>query len=179
MKLFIDTSNKKIIFATIDNENNVVNFFIEDTNNDVVKNALPKLDTFLNRSSLKLNEIDNFYITIGPGSFTGVKVAYNIISSIALLKDIGKIGVIETFKLIEQDKYDGTIIPFGKSKYYYKRLKRKKIEIITEEDLKSINNINDGYSNFSKELLEEKIKNKSFKLMDNLDKVEIKYLSAF
>ncbi len=177
MKLFIDTSNKKIMLATIDSNNNVVDFMIKDTDNNIVKNALPEIESFLSKNKLKLNNIRDFMITVGPGSFTGVKVAYNIVNSVSLITDINEISTIDTFKLIEQEGFEGTVIPFGKSKYYFK--KKNKVVVINSDEYEQLNNINDGYKKFNKEILQQKINDKAFKIVDNLDKVKIKYLSAF
>ncbi len=179
MKLFIDTSNKKLIFGLIDEFNNVVDFYIDNTNNDIVKRTLVDVKKFLMKNKLELNKINNFLITIGPGSFTGVKVALNILNSVALINEIESVKVIDSFKLIEQDEFDSTVIPFGKSKFYFKKKKSKKITIISEEDFKKLDNVNNGYDNFTKEILEQKINSKAFKLVDNLDKIKIKYLSTF
>lgn len=179
MKLFIDTSNKKIILATIGTDDKIVDFLIEDTNNDVVKNTIPKIESFLKRTNLKINEIEEFLFTIGPGSFTGVKVPLNIVKSISLLRDIGRVRVIDSFKLIETDKFEGTVIPFGKSKFYYKKTKRNKIKIINKEEYEQLKNISNGYDEFTKDTLQSKLNDRSFKAIEKLDKVEIKYLSAF
>ncbi len=179
MKLFIDTSNKKLILAAINLNNEVVDFISKDTDNNIVKNAVPEMNEFLKKNNMTLNNVQEFLFTVGPGSFTGVKVAMNIISSVSLTREIGKVRVIDSFKLIEQEKYDGTVIPFGKSKYYYKKTRKNKITIINADQLKGLDNINDGYATFTKEMLQQKINDKAFKIVDNLDKVKIKYLSAF
>ncbi len=179
MKLFIDTSNKKLIFGLIDEYNNVIDFYSDNTNNDIVKRTLVDVKKFLMKNKLELNMIKNFLITVGPGSFTGVKVALNIINTVSLVSEIDTIRVIDSFKLIEQDDYNATVIPFGKSKYYFKKKKSKKVSIISREELDTMENVNDGYENLTKEILEQKINSKAFKLVDNLDKIKIKYLSTF
>ena len=180
MKLFIDTSNKKLILAIIDNENNVIDFFLEETNNDVVKNALPYLEKLIKKNNFNISDFDDYMITIGPGSFTGVKVALNIVRTINLVNPIKKIYTIDTFKLID-DKKRYIAIPFGKNKFYLKDKKHflSKVKIINNIDVVDKNKINFGYDNFDKNKLMEKINNKSFKLLDNLDKVKIKYITKF
>lgn len=176
MKLFIDTSNKKIILALIKNDL-IIDFFIEDTNNDIVKNSLAIIEKFLTKNKTRLGLIKKYMITIGPGSFTGVKVALNIIRTVDMVNSIDSIETIETFDLITNSTNNKTAIKFGKSKYYLKY--NKKIKIITHEKLKEIEKVNIGYDNFTSELLQEKINNKEFKLLDNLNKVKIKYISDY
>ena len=179
MKLFIDTSNKKIILAIIDKEDVIVDFFIEDTNNDVVKNCVFLIKKFLAKNNIKINDLNEYMLTIGPGSFTGVKVGLNIVRSFNLVNLVKKIYVIDTFTLLKEDNMDFTVIPFGKKKFYLKQNSKKKIEIVDYEKFIQLKNVTIGYDNFNKDSLKKKIDNKSFKLLDNLDKVKIKYLSKF
>ncbi len=179
MKLFIDTSNKKIVLALLSHTDQIVDFYIEDTNNDMVKNSISKLQNFLKNNKLVINDIHEFLLTTGPGSFTGVKVALNIVNSVALTKELNSFRVIDSFTLIENNDSIATAIPFGKSKYYLKMKRKKKIKVINQEEYDSLKNVNNGYDNLTKELLQEKINNNKFKIIDNLDKIKIKYLSAF
>ncbi len=179
MKLFIDTSNKKLILATIDYSNNVVDFSIQNTDNNMAKIAVDEISKFLKNQNSSINDITEYLFTTGPGSFTGVKVALNIISSISITKKIEKIHIIDSFKLIEQDKYIYTAIPFGKSKYYLKKNKSNKINVVNQTEIKEYTSVNYGYDLMNKELLQKKINAKNFKIVDNLDKVKIKYLSTF
>lgn len=179
MKLFIDTSNKKLILATIDYSNNVIDFSIQPTENNTVKIAVSEIEKFLNRNNLSLEQVDEYLFTIGPGSFTGVKVAINFIQSVSLTRNIKKYHYVDSFKLIENSMYDNTVIPFGKSKYYHKRLKSSKIEVIDAEQLKEMPNVNHGYDTLNKKLFEDKIKARIFKSVDNINKVKIKYLNTF
>ncbi|NQX83425.1 MAG: hypothetical protein HRS50_01765, partial [Mycoplasmataceae bacterium] len=50
---------------------------------------------------------------------------------------------------------------------------------VTKEKIEKLKKITMDYDNFNKDKLQKKINNKTFKLLDNLDKVKIKYLSNF
>ncbi len=179
MKLFIDTSNKKLILATIDYSNNVIDFSIQPTENNTVKISVSEIEKFLKKNNLSLDNIDEYLFTIGPGSFTGVKVAINFIQTVSLTRNINKYHFIDSFKLIENSSFENTVIPFGKSKYYHKRLKSSKINVIDADKLKELPNVNHGYDTLNKKLFEDKLKAKAFKSTDNIDKVKIKYLNTF
>ncbi len=179
MKLFIDTSNKKLILATIDYSNNVVDFLVKNTDNNMAKIAVDEVDKFLKRQNSSLEDVTEYLFTTGPGSFTGVKVALNIISAISITRKIEKFHIIDSFKLIEQDRFAYTAIPFGKSKYYLKKSKSSKINVVNQTEIKEYSSVNYGYDLINKELLQKKINAKNFKIVDNLDKVKIKYLSTF
>ncbi len=179
MKLFIDTSNKKIILAIIDEKNEIVDFFIKDSNNDIVKNIIVFIEKFLLKNKLKFIHIKEYMITIGPGSFTGVKIPLNIVKTINIVYEVEKLYVIDSFNLLKDSSKKNIAIPFGKNKFYFKKSGFSKIKIVDKEFLNDIENVVFGYENFSEETLKEKINNKEFKLLDNLDKAKIKYLNRF
>lgn len=179
MKLFLDTSNKHLILALLNLRNEVYDFVMLKSNNDMVKNSIDQIDKFLVKNNVTLDQIDTFFTTTGPGSFTGVKVGINFISSIALTKKNIRVFTTDTFRLIENGDYSHTIIPFGKSKYYVKAKNSKKIVVMNEEEIKELPSPNEGYKKLNKNLLQQKIINKAFKIRDNLNKIEVKYLSDF
>lgn len=177
MKLFIDTSNKKIILAIVNDKNRIIDFLIKDTNNDMVENALSIIREFVKKNKLDLLFFDEYMITTGPGSFTGVKVSLNILRSINLVKKIEKVHTIGTFKLLEQKGKKYIAIPFGKNKYYLKN--GGKIKVVDNLDEIAKSNIIFGYDSFTVKTLKEKINSDSFKVLDNIDKVKLKYLTVF
>ncbi len=179
MKLFLDTSNKHLILALVNQRNEVYDFAITKSNNDMVEITVSEIDKFLNKNNITIDQVTEFMTTIGPGSFTGVKVGINFIGSIALTRETIKIHTIDSFKLIEQSNSLHTVIPFGKGKFYVKARNSKKIKVMNEKEVKQLPLASDGYSKMNKELLQKKINNKLFKIRDNLNKVEVKYLSEF
>lgn len=176
MKLFIDTSNKKLILAIINIKNKIVAFLTVESNNDMVKIAIPNIDKFLKANNYKLQDFDEFMFVIGPGSFTGVKVAYNIIGSINIVKKINKFYTISSFGLITPNKNSNVIIPFGKNKFYLKKKNKQKIEIIKISEIDDLRNFYDGYLNFDEKILQEKIDNKKFTIHNDFNKITLKYL---
>ena len=181
MRLFIDTANKKIILAIVNNKNEIVDFFIKDTNNDVAKTSVFLIEKFISKNNLNFKDIEGYMITIGPGSFTGVKVALNIIRTIDLLYPIKKVYTINNFDLLKQKNKKYTAIPFGKNKFYLKNHKNllSKAKIVNSLKEYKKREVTMGYENFTNESLKDKINSNSFKLIDNLNKIEIKYLNNF
>lgn len=179
MKFFLDTSNKKLVMAIIDTENKIVNFSIEDSKNDMVKKTVSSIEKFISENKFKIENIKEYMITIGPGSFTGVKVALNIIKSINLVNEIEKIHIISTFKLLRNDNMKYTAIKFGKSKFYLKNNSFPRITVKTEEEINKLDNVTIDYKNFDKNVLQDKIDKKEFKTIKNIEKIKIKYLVKF
>lgn len=79
--LAIDTTTKKATVAlNLDNK-----IIVKEVDNEIThsEKLLPLLDEVLNDSNTKLKDIDLFAITLGPGSFTGVRIGIATIKAIA------------------------------------------------------------------------------------------------
>ena len=46
--------------------------------------VLKNIDDLLNKASLKVSDIKNFCVCVGPGSFTGVRVAVSVVKGLAI-----------------------------------------------------------------------------------------------
>ena len=117
MKLCIDSTNNKFIIATIDKKT-VVSFEMKETDNNVAKNANKWTQDFLAKSNLTLNDITGFYVSVGPGSFTGVKVGINIVNTAAMVNEITDLNIISSLKLQKLAGIRYSILTFGKGKMY-------------------------------------------------------------
>lgn len=79
--LAIDTTTKKASVALKDNDN----IYFKEIDNDIThsEKLLPLLDEVLHENNINLQDIDLFAITLGPGSFTGVRIGIASIKAIA------------------------------------------------------------------------------------------------
>lgn len=193
MGLFLDTTNKKFIIALI--QNGVVSVFeMKDTNSRVAKYANQWIKEFLIKQKIKIIDINEYYITKGPGSFTGIKVALNIIKSFALVDDIKYIYTIDTLDLIRDKSKSNAALSFGKEKYYLRKYNSwyfkgipmqwhinaltKGFKIVKELPVEKTNKYTTkkhtevDYDNFTKDKLENKLK--KFK-KEKIDKIELIY----
>jgi tRNA threonylcarbamoyladenosine biosynthesis protein TsaB len=94
--LAVDTSSKSASIALLrDDDVLSETFFNLDVNHSVV--LLPALHHLLGLSRIELNEIDLFACTIGPGSFTGLRVGASTIKGLALAteKPIAGVSTLE------------------------------------------------------------------------------------
>lgn len=183
MKLFIDTSNSRFILSLINDNNKIIDFLSIKTNNNIVKNFINWIDDFLKSNNQDIKEINEFLITIGPGSFTGVKVAFNFVKTFYLTNNSIKLKTIGTFDLLREDDKKYTAIKFGKNKFYFKKNHKYNIfsKMIILENLEKYNlkKITMDYDTFTKEKLQQKLNKNLFKLENDLNDVKIKYLSNF
>ena len=81
--LALDTTTKKATVA-LKTDNKI---FIKEVDNEIThsEKLLPLLDQVLNEADIKLNDVDLYALTLGPGSFTGVRIG------IATMKAIAKV----------------------------------------------------------------------------------------
>lgn len=179
MGLFLDTTNKKFVIALINN-GIVTHFEMKDTEQRVAKYANKWIKEFLKKTGVKLEELENFYITKGPGSFTGVKVGLNFFQTLALVNNIEHINTIDTLELLRIPGYNNVALSFGKGKYYIRKnhrilFKKNNIKYTLQFFIKGFKVTNElpkvkegkyftfgktqiDYFNFNKDILQMKLK---------------------
>ena len=122
--LGIDTSTKICTCSIFDSENGV----IAETSLSVKKNhsniVMPIIDNLFKISELNINDIDKIAVAIGPGSFTGVRIALGIAKGLAMALNKPLIAVNE-LDILEAiaDGNENEIIPLidaRKERVYYK-----------------------------------------------------------
>ena len=122
--LGIDTSTKICTCSIFDSENGI----IAETSLSVKKNhsniVMPIIDNLFKISELNINDIDKIAVAIGPGSFTGVRIALGIAKGLAMALNKPLIAVNE-LDILEAiaDGNENEIIPLidaRKERVYYK-----------------------------------------------------------
>ena len=93
MKLFIDSSQSRFIAALI--ENNKVIFASKIETKYKVEEIIKFFDNIPN-----LHDIHNIYINLGPGSFTGARIALLYVRTLAQLNNKIKIYTTNTYSLL-------------------------------------------------------------------------------
>lgn len=86
-KLIINTANEKLLVVLL--SDNKVFYRLNDSKMHHNEAMLPLIDELLIENSVKINEIEEFGVVIGPGSFTGIRVG---ISTIKAFRD--SLGVV-------------------------------------------------------------------------------------
>ena len=122
--LGIDTSTKICTCSIFDSENGI----IAETSLSVKKNhsniVMPIVDNLFKISDLNINDIDKIAVAIGPGSFTGVRIALGIAKGLAmaLRKPLIAVNELDILEAIASGN-ENEIIPLidaRKERVYYK-----------------------------------------------------------
>lgn len=145
MKLFIDSSQSRFIAALI--ENNKVIFASNIETKYKVEEIIKFFDNVPN-----LHNIHNIYINLGPGSFTGARIALLYVRTLAQLNNQIKIYTTNTYSLLSslnkkffQRKF---FIFATKNKSYL--LTNKSVKIVNKHAKESQINYDLLLSNFDK-----------------------------
>lgn len=122
--LGIDTSTKICTCSIFDSENGV----IAETSLSVKKNhsniVMSIIDNLFKISDLNINDIDKIAVAIGPGSFTGVRIALGIAKGLAMAlnKPLIAVNELDILEAIASGN-ENEIIPLidaRKERVYYK-----------------------------------------------------------
>ena len=75
--LFINTSNKTLTVAILEDSNTLYEYKSENSN-ELSSKIMPIIDEAFKASSFKPSDIDTIFVTNGPGSFTGIRIGLTI-----------------------------------------------------------------------------------------------------
>ncbi len=173
MKFFIDTTNNYLILYL---DNGVNTFFLkEKTNNNVVSIANKKINDFFVKNNINWKEIDQVYLTVGPGTFTGIKVGFNILQTFNLVNKFKEIYCIDSFNLLKLDNKKPLLF-ISKTKVLYKE-KKLFITKKVKKDINELKNLDNfiTYELLTEEMIVNKINSKSFKKIKNMESIVLKY----
>ncbi len=73
-RLVLDTSNKYLYIAVMEDEQ-IIKECIKEGNNNHSETLIKVLEETLEEVKLNINDIDEVYVGRGPGSYTGIRVA--------------------------------------------------------------------------------------------------------
>lgn len=96
IKIILDTSNQYLVVALYKDEQ-CLGRIQELGSQRQSENAIPYLQKLLENNNIELLDVDEAVITIGPGSYTGVRVAMTIVKTLSVISDV-KIKAISSLK---------------------------------------------------------------------------------
>ena len=75
--LILDSATKTLYVALL-KDNNVLKEIYLEGRNDHAKNIVLKVEEILNDNNIKAFDLDDIIVGIGPGSYTGVRMAVTV-----------------------------------------------------------------------------------------------------
>ncbi len=111
---------------------------------------LPKLDDVLSQANLTLNQIDEFGVVIGPGSFTGIRVG---VATIKAFKDvfnkpvraINNLDLLYNIAKKQVSNFNAVAIEGSLNSYFVGKVEGDRVNIYERNlNLQELNNIADG-----------------------------------
>lgn len=124
--LMIDCSAGMNLFLMNDD---VVDSYVDLDEKKHTDELLLKLDMLLKKNNLAIKDIDNLCVCVGPGSFTGVRVAISVVKGLAIGTG-AKIYTCSNFDMFDcalQDKSILVLEAFSKN-IYIRKLKNNETE---------------------------------------------------
>ena len=86
LRLFLDTSNKYLYIAVL-NDLKVVFEHVQPGNNNHSETLVQVLENTLKENNIELDNIEEIFVGRGPGSYTGVRVACTVAKVSAYIKN--------------------------------------------------------------------------------------------
>ena len=99
IKLFIDTSTG-LLGLGLKVDSAVKGTISLEVKNNTAEQILPMINELLEKEGLKFSQIDEIYLTPGPGSYTGERIGLTIAKTFAVLKPAVKIHLITSLKAL-------------------------------------------------------------------------------
>ena len=168
--LSIDTSSSNCATALLEDDKLIDE---NSLNNGLThsENLMPLIDKLLKRNNIDLKNIDLISVSIGPGSFTGIRIGIATIKAIAEVHNIKIAGVtaLETLARIDESNKNKICLIDARNNQVYFGVFDKEYNLIEEYKADDINNLIDimkKYNNavaigngaiLHKELLEKNI----------------------
>lgn len=86
LRLFLDTSNKYLYIAVLNNLE-VLFEHVQPGNNNHSETLVQVLENTLKENNIELDNIEEIFVGRGPGSYTGVRVACTVAKVLAYIKN--------------------------------------------------------------------------------------------
>ena len=144
--LALDTCCGRFSIAIFKDEQ-LIQHYLEDNPNQQSKELIIRIKELLELSKLSIAKLDNIILTLGPGSFTGVRIGIAAAQGIALVNNTKLIGISTMQGLAYMQNGDViTVIDAGRG-HYYTQLFRNQVanSEIWLADSKQISRLSIGY----------------------------------
>jgi tRNA threonylcarbamoyladenosine biosynthesis protein TsaB len=106
--LLIDTATEYVFLSLVVDGTEVGSAYRKDIQNHAVT-VMPLLDGILKEAGIRLNQLTEVIVGVGPGSYTGVRIGVAIAKMIGYLNGI-PVRTVSTLALLASGSEDGNIL---------------------------------------------------------------------
>lgn len=132
--LFFDTSSEKLNVSLVKDDNVLYEKQIE-TQNDHSSYLVPYIDEAFKKNNINFKDVDRIIVGIGPGSFTGTRIAITVAKTYGYTQNIPIFGIssLETM-IYENNGYDYyvPVIEDKNDKLYFSIFDKDKKRVIDD-----------------------------------------------
>lgn len=107
--MIVDSSTKTLYIGLV-KDSKVIDERYVSGRNDHAKNILATIENVLSKANIKINELDRIICGVGPGSYTGVRMAVTVGKMIATNTNV-KLYSISTLYLMSSG-YNGRVVAY-------------------------------------------------------------------
>ena len=100
--LLLDSSNTSLTVG-LANEEKLIDFISYEAWQTQSEHMIPEINNILNKYSVDKNDIDGVMVSIGPGSYTGVRIALTIAKVIGVSLN-AKVYPVSSLQILKFDK---------------------------------------------------------------------------
>ena len=148
-KLFLDTCYKNLNIIIL-KDDGIIASYSEECNKKQSESLFVVLDELFKKHNINKKEIDSVYLTIGPGSYTGVRIALTLAKVLCTTKHI-PLYTISTLKFYASGKANTMVLMDARAARAYigiydnnKEILKDQIMYLNEIDTKDYNVVLDG-----------------------------------
>lgn len=170
--LAIDTSTM-ISTVTIANDNEILGDFNVNQQKTHSESLVPMIETLLELLGMEFKDIDEFVISKGPGSFTGLRIGMTIAKTLAQVNDKKLIPISTLLALANNSSSDNLKVPMldARGNRVYGAVYDKDFNEIIKEDLYTIEDFSKMVNDLDEEI--ELIGDISLKYEDLFEKAKV------
>ncbi|MGM9568014.1 MAG: tRNA (adenosine(37)-N6)-threonylcarbamoyltransferase complex dimerization subunit type 1 TsaB [Clostridia bacterium] len=159
MKILAFDCSSKTLAAAIGEDEAVLAADFEDENRNHAPYLMPMIHGLLEKAHLKMRDIDLLGVTVGPGSFTGLRIGIATVRGFSDLLDIPVVPISSLDALAENYRsYHGILVPMldaRKNQVYaavYDNRKGKMKKILPETPVSPVETLSDFLAPYDKVL---------------------------
>lgn len=175
ISLFLDTCNKNIVIGLLE-DNKLIDKTVYINDNNLSEKLLPSIKELLDKNNIKVNNLNRIYVSVGPGSFTGIRIGLTVAKVMAWSLKIDIIPISSLEAIASTDSDYNYICPMidARRGYVYASLYDKELNnIIKDQYIKQ-----DDFTNLLKDYKYEIVSYESDNMpIVNIEKIVNKHIN--